>query len=168
MKKILEKKFTVSLLSLLVIASLTLGTFAFATKPKESSATGLNGNCSLDLLNGAVKEGPGSFSVSSLTSSVIFQGWISNVASQESPEKLTISLQDENNFVQWSQVSKPDFARPDVVTAFKTSESMLMSGFNVSADLMKLSPGTYQILLQGEYSGRKVLCSNLYTLTIKL
>ena len=168
MRKILEKKFNVSLLSLIVITFLIIGVLTFTAKPKESSTTGINQNCSLDLLNGAVNEGPGMYSVSSLTSSVVFQGWISNVASQEAPDKLIISLQDENNFVQWSQVAKPDFARPDVVAAFKTKQGMLISGFNVSADLMKLLPGKYQISLQGEYNGRKVLCSNLYALEIKL
>jgi hypothetical protein len=156
------------LLSLLMLFVLiVVGVRATGSISKVQLGVGLSGTCSLDNLGGATKEAPNQYSVSSLTSSVTFQGWIANVPTGESPAKLKISLADEKNYVKWSKDFKTDFPRPDVVAAYGTGNEMLNSGFNAAADLVKLSPGTYSILLQGEYSGNQVLCSGLNTLVIR-
>lgn len=148
---------------LLVLAVLTVTGSLGKNQPKVA----LNSSCSLDNLGGATKESPNQYSVSSLTSSVTFQGWIANAASGQSPEIFTISLADDMNYVKWSKEFKTDFSRPDVLAAYGAGNEMLVSGFNAGADLVKLVPGTYTVLLQGEYSGNRILCSTLNTLVIK-
>lgn len=148
---------------LLILAVLTVT----GSLGKNQIEVALNNSCSLDNLGGATKESPNQYSVSSLTSSVTFQGWIANAASGQSPEMFTISLADDKNYVKWSKKFKTDFPRPDVLVAYGVGNEMLVSGFNASADLVKLVPGTYTVLLQGQYSGNRILCSTLNTLVIK-
>jgi hypothetical protein len=130
--------------------------------------TSLNSNCSLDSLDGAVREeGSNTFIVSKSSSTVTFQGWISNVASSEAPNKVSISIADDKNYIQLTEHSRPDFPRPDVVKAFNSTDQMLLSGFNVPLSLSSLSPGTYSALMEGEYSGNRILCSKVVSLEVK-
>ena len=159
-----QKKLLISLF--VILALLITGLKIGASIDNVKMNVGLNSSCSLDNLSGAAKLGPNTFGVSSLTSAVTFQGWISNPTSNQAPEKFSISLADEKNFVKWFKESKPDFPRPDVVAAYNVSEEMLTSGFNVQANLVELVPGKYTILMQGQYSDNRILCNNIYNLVI--
>ena len=150
-----------------ILALFSAGLITFLSPNSGKGNSGLNSACSLDNLGGASKDGVNIYSVSSLTSSVTFQGWISNPPAGQAPDAFSISLADEMNYIQWTKESRPDFPRPDVLAAYKAADSMLVSGFNVSANLVDLSPGEYTILLQGQYSGNSILCSNVNKLIIK-
>lgn len=165
LQEIKRSHLIISLFMLIVVVF--AGITATGSLSKSQLGVGLNNSCSLDNLSGATKESPNQYSVSSLASSVTFQGWIANAASGQSPDLFTISLTDEKNYLRWSKEFKTDFPRPDVLAAYGAGNEMLASGFNAGADLVKLLPGTYTVLLQGHYSGNRVLCSTLNTLVIK-
>jgi hypothetical protein len=132
------------------------------------TGTSLNSDCSLDKLVGALsEEGSNTFIVSKSSSTVTFQGWISNVASGEAPNKISISIADDKNYIQLTEHSRPDFSRPDIVKAFNSTDQMLLSGFNVPLSLSSLSPGIYTALMEGEYSGNRILCSKIISLEVK-
>jgi hypothetical protein len=78
--------------------------------------------------------------------SVIFAGWAIDASKKIAPEKLRLRLTGAAG-VPYTFEGPTMTDRPDVAKAYN-DDKLLKTGFNFSADLSKLEPGGYGIILE--------------------
>lgn len=116
--------------------------------------------CALDRLN---SQRPGDDLISiSADGNIEAVGWIVNTR-KESPESFALVLRGEMG--QYASVSNAGVNRPDVARALK-AESAAKSGFRVSASLVGVRAGDYQVFLAQDTLDSITLCPTRFSIRV--
>lgn len=116
--------------------------------------------CSLDVIGGKPDA-----TVYVHRDSVVFAGWAIDASKRISPEKLRLRLTGAAG-VPYTFDGPTMTARPDVVKAYN-NDKLLKTGFNFRADLSKLEPGGYGIILEIPDGNSLLVCQPKKVLVVQ-
>jgi hypothetical protein len=116
--------------------------------------------CSLETIAGKLDT-----SVYVQRNTVVFTGWAIDASKQISPQNLRLRLTGAAG-VPYTFENPTMIARPDVAKAY-SSDKLLKTGFNFSADVSKLPPGGYGIILEIPDGNSLLVCQPKKVLVVQ-
>ena len=95
----------------------------------------------------------------------LIKGWIADIASSKTPEKVYVTLVGENDQVYSFGESDVNVIRKDVSNIF--AKSIDKSGFNINVHMNSVPPGLYAIQLTGTFDDLIGVCTSSKKIEIK-
>jgi hypothetical protein len=125
---------------------------AASTSPNQAA----NGSCALDGFARAVNEA-GQHTIEA-------SGWAVDPGNGRVPDSVTLLLQSAES--AYSATFPGGLDRPDIAAAFHTP-SLQYSGFDLVADVGKMTPGSYKAYLLEHFGSQSLFCTTPKTLDIQ-
>lgn len=136
----------------------------FTAMPTQSKPSKIGGACAIDTINNVVTR---STVISKAAGRLSVTGWAVNIESSAVPEMVIMRLTGINNDkIFYANTSGPVVLRPDVAKALN-NPAFENSGFNITAGLDEVPPGSYTLELLQPTANNLLVCPDKGLVEIK-